>query len=516
MTSLIKFLHRHYLKKYTVVIVILPRPYSSSIIRPGMFEKIKYGQFSPLVVYASIFLSLAGVVVVKLLLSQFTNLEPFPYLLNFFVIVLAAWYGGFRGGLVATITSSLVIWYVFLLPNFEVSPLNFRDNLSLFFFSMESVSLSFIVSKLRLSKSHLLHAFENMQLNQECFQLLLDNVNGYGIFFLNKGGVITDWNDGAQRLFGYSAAEVVGNPLSFVFKDLKFRHQWLQKIWKKQSSPWVENETLVTRQDSTQFWAQVSITPLRHASVSLQGFGLVCRDLSSQKELALQREHFLNDMSHELKTPLTSLRLWVDLMARQQPSQQIKKLSQHTQKLTELINTLLDLNLIQSGCFKLQLSSKSLPIFVKKLTDSAREFGFVVQCSGKVPELDIVADSARLKVALGIFMQNLNTYFKSHSPNGVVKKQLKLQILSPSQLQLTFSSPWLTRASLEPFLHIWKVAVENKKVLSSNEATDSKAYYAAHILRLHGLQPVIGSKPSAGNKRSLVLTVKLFPSKQLV
>lgn len=472
-----------------------------------MFERIKYAHLSPVMVGTLILSTLTMVVLVKLVISRLFGVDPFPYLLHFFVIAIGAWFGGFRGGIFATVMSSITIFLVFLMPRSGLEPLGSRDTIGLFFFNLEAVSLSYIVSKLRLSKRKLFQAFDDLQQQQARFQLLMDNANGYAVFFLRQDGSVSDWNDGAQRFFGYSAGEVKGAPLTLFFKELPFRRQWLRKLLKNPGQSWTENETRVTCKDGSQFWAQVTVTPLRQ-STGFRGFGVVCRDLTSLKELAVQREQFLNDMSHELKTPLTSLKLWVDLMSRQHATSQIEKLNQHTQKLTELINTLLDLNQIQAGRFKLQLAEKPLTVVIDKFLQ-VHQANFMVKPARQIPTVEVWLDSTRLRMALNIFSQALHDYLRLVGFT-TVQASVNLTVLSAHHLQLAYASPNFTPDVLEPFLQRWRAMLTRQRSPLSVEKPDSKAFFAAHVFDLHGHLPVFQTKPGKGKARVLLLNLRLF------
>jgi two-component system CheB/CheR fusion protein len=51
------------------------------------------------------------------------------------------------------------------------------------------------------------------------YRLLVDNVQDYAIFMLDLTGQISTWNRGAERLFGYPEAEVLGQPGAIIFTD---------------------------------------------------------------------------------------------------------------------------------------------------------------------------------------------------------------------------------------------------------------------------------------------------------
>lgn len=97
-------------------------------------------------------------------------------------------------------------------------------------------------------------------------------------------GVVTIWNQGAERLFGYSAEEVIGEPTS-----TNARLNWPDEI---KAMKRVRNgehvaplETIRTRKDGKQIHVSVSVSPIREGGGRIIGASLICRDISARKEL---------------------------------------------------------------------------------------------------------------------------------------------------------------------------------------------------------------------------------------
>ena len=164
--------------------------------------------------------------------------------------------------------------------------------------------------------------------------LLVAGVVDYAIFMLDPTGTIVTWNEGAQRIKGYTADEVIGRHFSMFYPPDEVRNDkpgWELEVAKREGR--YEEEAWRLRKDGTRFWASVVITALRDETGRLRGFGKVTRDLTERKrqeearsaerdrESALLRAHakrmedlertktqFLNLASHELRGPLTVIR----------------------------------------------------------------------------------------------------------------------------------------------------------------------------------------------------------------
>jgi PAS domain S-box-containing protein len=118
----------------------------------------------------------------------------------------------------------------------------------------------------------------------ELFRLMVERVKDYAIFLLDPEGNIVSWNEGMQRIKGYSAREIIGQHMSVFYTpedaEAKLPYRLLQ-IAKEKGE--VESEGWRLRKDGSRFWADVVITVLRDQNGVLRGFGEVTRDLTERK-----------------------------------------------------------------------------------------------------------------------------------------------------------------------------------------------------------------------------------------
>jgi diguanylate cyclase (GGDEF)-like protein/PAS domain S-box-containing protein len=117
------------------------------------------------------------------------------------------------------------------------------------------------------------------------YRMLLDGVHDYAIFLLDPTGRVVSWNPGAERINGYSADEIVGQNFSCFFspEDIK-RGRPEEVLGMTAASGRHEEDLIRVRKDGSQFLASVTLSALRDADGSLQGFSEVSRDLSESKE----------------------------------------------------------------------------------------------------------------------------------------------------------------------------------------------------------------------------------------
>ncbi len=120
---------------------------------------------------------------------------------------------------------------------------------------------------------------------EERFRLLVESVKDYGIFMLDDGGKIASWNLGAERINGYTAAEIIGRHFSIFYPQEDIAAGKPERdLQVAEADGRIEDEGWRVRKDGTRFWADVVITALRDpATGELQGFGKVTRDLTERK-----------------------------------------------------------------------------------------------------------------------------------------------------------------------------------------------------------------------------------------
>src|ERR1700752_1014580 len=113
------------------------------------------------------------------------------------------------------------------------------------------------------------------------FRLLVQSVTDYAIFLLDSGGRVISWNDGAERIKGYSAGEIVGRPIALFYPaEGRAAGKPGQGLRAGEREARFQTEGWRLRKDGSRFWADVVITALRDARGGLRGFVKVTRDMT--------------------------------------------------------------------------------------------------------------------------------------------------------------------------------------------------------------------------------------------
>ncbi|MGB7973958.1 MAG: PAS domain S-box protein [Roseiarcus sp.] len=141
------------------------------------------------------------------------------------------------------------------------------------------------------------------------FRLLVQSVTDYAIYMLDPQGRITNWNTGAQRIKGYTAAEIVGEHFSRFYTPEDIANgvpgRALETALREGR---FEAEAWRVRKDGSRFWANVVIDPILEDG-KLLGFAKVTRDLTERRkgeiELEQSREQLLQSQKMEAVGQLT-------------------------------------------------------------------------------------------------------------------------------------------------------------------------------------------------------------------
>jgi PAS domain S-box-containing protein len=116
------------------------------------------------------------------------------------------------------------------------------------------------------------------------FRLLVDAVRDYAIYMLDPSGVIVNWNSGAERLKGYSAAEIVGQHFSkFYSRDDRMAGLPARVLEAAARDGHCEEEGWRVRKDGGRFWAAVEIDAIRDENNKLIGFAKITRDITERQ-----------------------------------------------------------------------------------------------------------------------------------------------------------------------------------------------------------------------------------------
>jgi PAS domain S-box-containing protein len=228
-------------------------------------------------------------------------------------------------------------------------------------------------------------AEEALRESEERFRVLVQGVRDYAIFMLDPQGRVASWNEGAERINGYKAEEIVGRHFSTFYPaaDVAAGKTKMELEVASREGKY-EEEGWRVRKDGSCFWASVLITALRGADGRLIGYAKVTRDLTERRaaqERAIAdarriaevetasrtKSEFLASMSHELRTPINATLGYMDLIemeiagpVTQQQHDYLGRMRGSQQHLLRIINDLLNYSRIEAGQLEYDIASVPL------------------------------------------------------------------------------------------------------------------------------------------------------------
>ena len=248
-------------------------------------------------------------------------------------------------------------------------------------------------------------AQENLQLSRERSRLLVENLRDYAIFFVDLSGKVGSWNSGAERMMGYRPDQIVGHHFSILYLPEEVGEGRPKHDLEIAIRDWrVEYEGLRVRKDGSFFPAEVAIWVLYNDSGTTVGFIISIKDLTERNkaleertlrlaaETALsERDAFLSMASHELRSPLSALKLYVQVIRDDLKSdnferaiaklpERLERVQKQADRVEELIRRMMTVSMIAAGQLKLAPQNVDLSALAAAVIASMTEAAQQAKC----------------------------------------------------------------------------------------------------------------------------------------
>jgi PAS domain S-box-containing protein len=210
--------------------------------------------------------------------------------------------------------------------------------------------------------------------------------------------IITSWNRGAERMFGYTAEEVIGKPVTILIPPDHPDEEPAILARLRKGEPIEHYETVRVTKDGRLIDVSLTVSPIKDASGRIIGASKIARDITDRKkaELRLQealqtaetarkqaerasrlKDEFLATVSHELRTPLTSMLGWVRMLRQGRLSETaarnaLEVIDRNARSQAQLIEDLLDISRIVSGKMHFEIRPLELSPVVNAAVESLR------------------------------------------------------------------------------------------------------------------------------------------------
>jgi PAS domain S-box-containing protein len=192
-------------------------------------------------------------------------------------------------------------------------------------------------------------------------------------------GIVTSWNPGAQALFGYTAAEMIGSSIEVLVPPERRKEEADLRGRAARGLGVEQYETVRIRKDGSSVAVSVTLSLIESADGSTAGLATICQDISERKraeaallereeQLAAARDQaleasrlksqFLANMSHEIRTPMNGVlgmaQLLLDGYLEPGQRRRVLALRESGQSLLTIINDILDFSKLEAGKLELE------------------------------------------------------------------------------------------------------------------------------------------------------------------
>jgi two-component system CheB/CheR fusion protein len=296
---------------------------------------------------------------------------------------------------------------------------------------IDGVVLTFIdISWRKAVEERLYRSEQQMRLIAACTQ-------DYAITTMDMDGVVTSWNTGAQKLFGYAEPEIIGQSGAVLYTpEDKANNAFQNELRLALKNGRVEDDRWHMRKDGSRVFCSGITFPLSDGE--LRGYVKIARDLTGSKqnqdqrdaslawekqervraeEAARVRDEFFAVLSHELKQPLNLIQLTAEMMSRLPESAKLpailrgaSTIKRTVESQAKIIDDLMDLSRLHTGKLTLvrtQINlSEAVAHVVGMMMSDAQQRGIALALEPAAKDLIIQGDIVRIEQIIWNLLSN--------------------------------------------------------------------------------------------------------------
>jgi PAS domain S-box-containing protein len=277
-------------------------------------------------------------------------------------------------------------------------------------------------------------------------------------------GIILTWNRSAQRIFGYTADEIIGKHFNILVPDKNavYVEEILADVRNGEAVSQKEGQCLT--KSGEKIYVSVTVSPILNNTSQVSGVAVVARDITQRIEmervlkqtamdLSIARDQaleasnlksaFVANISHELRTPLSAILGMTELLSESKLAEEQQGYAQILksagQSLLTIVNDVLDLSKIEAGKMKLEYSPFNVIFLVQEcarvLAPAARDKGLVLKTNidHSIPAF-VVGDHDRVRQTLINLIGNSIKF----TEKGEVAVELSLQSENKELITIIF------------------------------------------------------------------------------
>lgn len=235
-------------------------------------------------------------------------------------------------------------------------------------------------------------------------------------------GVITSWNQAAERMFGYTADEAIGQHITLIIPKRLHPEETMIISKVRNGEPISHYETTRVTKDGREIPLSLTVSPIRNSQGEVIGASKIARDISERRRMEAQRDEFIGVVTHELKTPVTTIKGYTQVLLNrfrragdEQSASYLARMDRQLNRLNGLISDLLDVTKLESGKLALRREVFNLNELVMETTE-------LLQLTTEQHRIEVTGSITRQvqgdKDRLGQVLTNYLTNAIKYSPNS--------------------------------------------------------------------------------------------------
>lgn len=274
----------------------------------------------------------------------------------------------------------------------------------------------------RRERSRLVEVWRDNEKSAKYFLAAIVESSQDSIVSIDVNRIVTSWNKGAEILYGYTADEVIGKSLGIVMlpKDIQ---DLIEKVANIKQEVFVPiYETVRMHKSGKSADLQIALSPVRNSEGEVIGISTIARDITESKLQEQLKDEFIAVASHELKTPVTSIRSYSELLIEHLKDSDdttalsfSQKLNMEVERMVELLRTLLDTTKLSGGEVLLHMVRFDIGLLIQEQIE-------VLQRISPQYQIRVEGDAGSMVIAdrklIGQAITNLLTNAVRYSPDG--------------------------------------------------------------------------------------------------
>lgn len=228
-----------------------------------------------------------------------------------------------------------------------------------------------IASAMLMTFSFFLDRLQTVFLAQNSKTISLVESLNNGVIMYNDKRDIALVNPAAARFLGLSEKECDIKTIDSRFPELKIKN-YVDEVLSTGKSKRIDEVTLLER------FYEIIYTPVKDNRKHIVGCSIIFHDITHLKEISQMKTEFVSVASHQLRTPLTAIKLFTEMLYKEQvgslnadQKEYLNNVNQSTDRMARLVNDLLNVTRIESGRLRIDPQPTELNDFIRKIISEA-------------------------------------------------------------------------------------------------------------------------------------------------